>query len=114
MSLVDATLVDAPGGGYVNCTGSSGHSNKIKPVTLFVKCTSAILVATICISPLDRIPFGSEACARKRAKKKGKYGLMNVPLGNHKLDAVQMSRLVGREVEDSPGDVFWRREPIGG
>ena len=40
--------------------------------------------------------------------------LADVPLGDHKLHAVQMSGLVGRKIENRPGDVLRGGKLVGG
>ena len=49
MRLVDASLIDACGRGYMNSTRSSCHAEKIAVNRVAVKSQPTILVATKCI-----------------------------------------------------------------
>ena len=49
MGLVDASLIDARGRGYMNSTGSTCHAEKIAVNWTAVKSQPIILVATKCI-----------------------------------------------------------------
>ena len=64
MGLVDASLVDACGRGYMNSTCSSCHAEKIAVNCVAVKSQSAILVATKCISTKRRRSLPGRALCR--------------------------------------------------
>ena len=49
MGLVDATVIDASGRGYMNSTRSSRHSLRLPFIRDLVKREFANLVATLCI-----------------------------------------------------------------
>jgi hypothetical protein len=75
MGLVDASLVDACGRGYMNSTRSSCHAEKIAVNYVAVKSQPTILVATKCILLKRVAPCAEGLYADNRLKIRGKFGL---------------------------------------
>ena len=76
MGLVDASLVDACGRGYMNSPRSSCHAKKIAVNCVAIKSQATILVATKCISLKRVAPCAEGLNAANRLKISRKYGLV--------------------------------------
>src|SRR4030067_2856325 len=69
VGFVELALVEAPGGGYMDCTGPLCHASIIEHIKHKVKTDGCILVATLCNMFIQSIvlttnDLGPESAAR--------------------------------------------------